>query len=71
MIAVDQTSPEQASVGLANVCVIAPGLAPIDFGWDKQRVLTMRRFHDLVERTAGRTGRAGAEVPNPVPHPFP
>lgn len=71
VIAVDQTSPEQASVGLANVCVIAPGLAPIDFGWDKQRVLTMRRFHDLVERTAGRTGRAWAEVPNPVPHPFP
>ena len=68
VIAVDQTSPEQKAVGLSNVCVIAPGLAPIDFGWGKQRVLTMPRFHDLVERT---TGRAGTEVPNPVPHPFP
>ena len=68
VIAVDQTSPEQKAVGLSNVCVIAPGLAPIDFGWGKQRVLTMPRFHDLLGRGAGR-GRTGA--PNPVPHPFP
>src|SRR5699024_12397765 len=54
VIAVDQTSPEQKAVGLSNVCVIAPGLAPIDFGWGKQRVLTMPRFHDLVGRTTGR-----------------
>ncbi len=67
VIGVDQTSPEQAAVGLSNVAVIVPGLTPIDFGWRKQRVFTLPRFRELVERTAG----AGAGVPNPVPHPFP
>lgn len=67
VIGVDQTSPEQAAAGLSNVAVIVPGLTPIDFGWHKQRVFTLPRFRELVERTAG----AGAGVPNPVPHPFP
>ena len=67
VIGVDQTSPEQAAAGLSNVAVIVPGLTPIDFGWRKQRVFTLPRFRELVERTAG----AEAGVPNPVPHPFP
>lgn len=71
VIAVDQTSPEQEAAGLSNVCVIVPGLAPIDFGWSKQRVLGMPRFRDLVERTAQDGGGVPAGVPNPVPHPFP
>lgn len=67
VIGVDQTSPEQASAGLSNVAVIVPGLATIDFGWAKQRVLTSPRFTELVKRVAG----PGTGVPNPVPHPFP
>lgn len=67
VIGVDQTSPEQASAGLSNVAVIVPGLATIDFGWAKQRVLTSPRFTTLVESVAG----PGAGTPNPVPHPFP
>lgn len=63
VIAVDQTSPEQEAVGLHNVSVVAPGLVPIDFGWDKQRVLASSR----LRRVTGEADR----VPNPVPHPFP
>ncbi|GAB3709429.1 YcaO-like family protein [Nocardiopsis oceani] len=71
VVAVDQTSPEQEAVGLSNVRVIIPGLAPIDFGWAKQRVLSMPRFRALVEREKVRGEGMPERVPNPVPHPFP
>jgi ribosomal protein S12 methylthiotransferase accessory factor len=61
VIVVDQTTPEQFAMGLRTVCTIVPGLLPIDFGWLRQRALTMPR---LLERV-------GPEGPRLVPHPFP
>jgi ribosomal protein S12 methylthiotransferase accessory factor len=61
VIVVDQTTPEQLAMGLRTVCTIVPGLLPIDFGWLRQRALTMPRLLEQV----------GAEGPRPVPHPFP
>jgi ribosomal protein S12 methylthiotransferase accessory factor len=61
VIVVDQTTPEQHAMGLRTVCTIVPGLLPIDFGWLRQRALTMPRLLDTV----------GEEGPRLVPHPFP
>ena len=61
VIVVDQTPPEQAALGLRTVKMIAPGLVPIDFGWDKQRVLQSERLHRFVTERGV----------NPAPHPFP
>ena len=60
VIVVNQTSPEQRGMGLHTVSVLVPGLLPIDFGWRRQRALTMPRL------LAALTG-----PPNPAPHPFP
>jgi ribosomal protein S12 methylthiotransferase accessory factor len=60
VIVVNQTSPEQRGMGLHTASVLVPGLVPIDFGWRRQRVLTMPR---LLKNGAGLT--------NPAPHPFP
>lgn len=60
-IAVDQTTPEQARLGLHTVATIVPGLLPLDFGWRRQRALRMPR---LLDHLAGRPPRL-------VPHPFP
>ncbi|WP_433346488.1 TOMM precursor leader peptide-binding protein [Microtetraspora malaysiensis] len=70
-VAVDQTTPEQRSMGLHTVAALVPGLVPIDFGWRRQRVLSM-------PRTLWAPYRAGL-TPHPlrpeqlhlVPHPFP
>ncbi|PPK63731.1 TOMM precursor leader peptide-binding protein [Actinokineospora auranticolor] len=59
VVVVDQTTPEQLGLGLRTVCVIVPGLLPIDFGWARQRALTMPRL------------RAAAREIRRVPHPFP
>lgn len=71
VIMVDQTAPEQAAIGLRNVAMIVPGLLPIDFGWARQRALTMPRLRTAF-RTAGwrATDLADDEI-NRVPHPFP
>jgi ribosomal protein S12 methylthiotransferase accessory factor len=61
VVVVDQTTPEQLAMGLRTVCTIVPGLLPIDFGWLRQRALTMPRLLD----------RVGPDGPRPVPHPFP
>ncbi|WP_030086224.1 MULTISPECIES: TOMM precursor leader peptide-binding protein [Streptomyces griseus group] len=71
VIAVDQTTPEQHRMGLHTVSTIVPGLLPLDFGWSRQRALTMPRL-----RTALRAaGRRADELPEAeikaVPHPFP
>ncbi|MEV6963921.1 TOMM precursor leader peptide-binding protein [Hamadaea sp. NPDC051192] len=64
VIVVDQTTPEQLAMGLRTVCTIVPGLLPIDFGWRRQRALTMPRLGAYIEASGG-TG------PRLVPHPFP
>ncbi|MDM4718726.1 TOMM precursor leader peptide-binding protein [Micromonospora sp. WMMA1363] len=70
-IMVDQTSPEQEAVGLHSVCMIVPGLLPIDFGWIRQRAPYLPRL-----RTAPAVaGLADADLTDAdlrlVPHPFP
>ncbi len=66
VIVVDQTTPEQHTMGLRTVCTIVPGLLPIDFGWLRQRALTMPRLHERLRAN----GKAAAG-PRLVPHPFP
>ncbi|WP_327002305.1 TOMM precursor leader peptide-binding protein [Dactylosporangium sp. NBC_01737] len=71
VIVVDQTTPEQHDLGLHTAGVTVPGLLPIDFGWQRQRALTMPRL-----RTAARAaGLAGSDLRegdiHRVPHPYP
>jgi len=75
VIVVDQTCPEQETIGIRTVSVIAPGLIPIDFGWQRQRVLHHPRLHDFL---AGRLATVwppgsgyGPTGFHPRPHPFP
>jgi ribosomal protein S12 methylthiotransferase accessory factor len=71
VVVVDQTTPEQRRMGLRTVCTIVPGLLPIDFGWSRQRALTMPRLR-TAQRTAGlRADDLGADEIRRVPHPFP
>jgi len=71
VIVVDQTSNEQARSGLKTVCVLVPGLLPIDFGWKKERVFGLPRLR-TVPRTAGhREDDFEPDMQNIVPHPFP
>ncbi len=71
VIAVDQTSPEQLDVGLRTACVIVPGLIPIDFGWQRQRVLYMPRLRQAFQRAGWRDTELDTSEINFVPHPFP
>jgi ribosomal protein S12 methylthiotransferase accessory factor len=71
VIAVDQTTPEQARFGLCTVRVIAPGLLPIDFGWGRQRALTMPRLHTAHHRAGRLPGILTEADLHMVPHPFP
>ncbi|MFI6163463.1 TOMM precursor leader peptide-binding protein [Micromonospora haikouensis] len=66
VIVVDQTTPEQFAMGLRTVATIVPGLVPIDFGWLRQRALTMPRLRERL-RAQGRAD----DGPRLVPHPFP
>lgn len=71
VIVVDQTAPEQRPVGLRTVCVIAPGLVPIDFGWTRQRALYLPRVRTAQRRAGIRaTDLSDADL-RLVPHPFP
>ncbi|GAB3709372.1 hypothetical protein GCM10028793_42920 [Nocardiopsis oceani] len=70
-VTVDQTSSEQLQIGVHTMCVLTPGLLPIDFGWDRQRALVMPRIGE-VSRTHGRDrGSVRAALDSAVPHPFP
>ena len=60
-----QTSATERRSGLETVMVIAPGLLPIDFGWDNQRALCSERLRDLMRRHHG-----GEVEPRTIPHPF-
>lgn len=71
VVVVDQTLPEQRTLGLRTCSVLVPGVLPIDFGWRRQRARTMTRT-----RTA-RWAAGLADAPldpaalNSAPHPFP
>ncbi|WP_435735403.1 TOMM precursor leader peptide-binding protein [Cellulosimicrobium sp. PMB13] len=67
VIVVDQTAPEQEPMGLRTVCVIVPGLVPFDFGWTRQRALTMPRTRSALQTS----GALSAGDLRRVPHPFP
>ncbi|WP_433497725.1 TOMM precursor leader peptide-binding protein [Sphaerimonospora sp. CA-214678] len=71
VIVVDQTSPEQLELGVHTACVIAPGLVPIDFGWERQRALHMPRTRTALHRGGRRDRPLEAAELNYVPHPFP
>ncbi|MFC3499824.1 TOMM precursor leader peptide-binding protein [Micromonospora krabiensis] len=70
-IMVDQTTPEQETLGLSSVCMIVPGLLPIDFGWIRQRAPHLPR----LRAAPAAAGLADAELTDAdlrlVPHPFP
>jgi ribosomal protein S12 methylthiotransferase accessory factor len=71
VIVVEQTAPEQRSLGLHTVATIVPGLLPIDFGWAWQRALRMPRMFSAYKRAGWRdTDLTEADL-HRVPHPFP
>jgi ribosomal protein S12 methylthiotransferase accessory factor len=71
VIVVDQTCNEQARSGLKTVCVLVPGLLPMDFGWKKERVFDLPRLH-TVPRTSGyRETDFEPDMQDILPHPFP
>jgi ribosomal protein S12 methylthiotransferase accessory factor len=71
VIVVDQTTPEQRRMGLRTVCTLAPGLLPIDFGWPRQRALTMPRLRTAQRRGGMRPDDLRDDEVRRVPHPFP
>lgn len=71
LIAVDQTSPEQRTIGLHTYATVVPGLVPIDFGWHKQRAFHMQRVRTAHHSAGLRDEPLRFEDLNPVPHPFP
>ncbi|WP_327122454.1 TOMM precursor leader peptide-binding protein [Streptomyces sp. NBC_01341] len=71
VIAVDQTTPEQARMGLRTVSTLVPGLLPIDFGWNRQRALLMPRLRTALRRGGHRTTDLTDTEIRRVPHPFP
>jgi ribosomal protein S12 methylthiotransferase accessory factor len=71
VIVVDQTSPEQRMVGLRSVCMVVPGLLPIDFGWRLQRALHMPRTLSAPRRGGLRSADLSPAELHRVPHPFP
>ncbi|MEU8403436.1 TOMM precursor leader peptide-binding protein [Nonomuraea sp. NPDC048892] len=70
VIVVDQTSPEQAEIGLRTASVVIPGLLPIDFGWGRQRALHMTRTRTVLRRAGLRDRDLEASELNRAPHPF-
>lgn len=71
VIIVNQTSPEQRAEGLHTVCVLVPGLLPIDFGWARQRVLHLPRTRTAFRRAGWLSRELSPDELNRVPHPFP
>ena len=70
-VVVDQTSPEQLRSGVHTVCVLTPGLLPIDFGWDRQRALLMPRIGLVAHGLGWSRSRVDEALAAAVPHPFP
>ena len=71
VLLVDQTSPEQAAVGLCTVRVIVPGLMPMDFGYHRQRIYELPRLRTVPRLTGHRSLDLEASEINTTPHPFP
>ncbi|MEU6539989.1 TOMM precursor leader peptide-binding protein [Streptomyces sp. NPDC047000] len=71
VVVVDQTSPEQARMGLRTVCTLVPGLLPIDFGWNRQRALLMPRLRTALRRGGHRDHDLTDADLRLAPHPFP
>ncbi|HWM36374.1 MAG TPA: TOMM precursor leader peptide-binding protein, partial [Streptomyces sp.] len=71
VVAVDQTLPEQRTLGLHTVSVLVPGLLPIDFGWSRQRARTMPRMRTALREAGLRGSDLNPGDLNPAPHPFP
>nr|WP_219636797.1 TOMM precursor leader peptide-binding protein [Streptomyces sp. AJS327] len=71
VVVVDQTLPEQRTLGLHTVSVLVPGLLPIDFGWSRQRARTMPRLRTALRAAGLRTRDLTPDEFNPAPHPFP
>jgi ribosomal protein S12 methylthiotransferase accessory factor len=70
-VVVDQTTPEQRSLGLHTVATVVPGLVPIDFGWRRQRVLTMPRPLWAPYEAGSTSHPLRPDQLHLVPHPFP
>ncbi|MFE3162472.1 TOMM precursor leader peptide-binding protein [Streptomyces sp. NPDC059224] len=71
VVVVDQTAPEQRTLGLSTVKVLVPGLLPIDFGWSRQRGPLMPRVRTALREAGLRADDLGDGDLNPAPHPFP
>jgi ribosomal protein S12 methylthiotransferase accessory factor len=71
VIVVDQTSPEQAAVGISTACVLVPGLLPIDFGWLRQRAPAMPRMRTAFRAAGLRDHDLEQGDLHLHPHPFP
>ncbi|MFF2850672.1 TOMM precursor leader peptide-binding protein [Streptomyces sp. NPDC058001] len=71
VVVVDQTLPEQRTLGLHTVSVLVPGLLPIDFGWSRQRARTMPRLRTAPRAAGRRDHDLTPDDLNPAPHPFP
>ncbi|WP_146605715.1 TOMM precursor leader peptide-binding protein [Micromonospora craterilacus] len=71
VLAVDQTCPEQEIAGVHTMALVAPALIPIDFGWQRQRVLHSDRLARHLARGVSGPDRLGATARNLHPHPFP
>lgn len=69
VIVVDQTPREQQALGTKTVCVIVPGLVPMDFGYDRRRVLSLSRLRTAPLK-AGVLTRPEDGI-SLLPHPFP
>lgn len=72
VLVVEQTLPTQAALGVRSVKVLLPGLVPIDFGWHRQRALSMARTKERAAafRDTHRPA-SGQDEMVLVPHPFP
>lgn len=75
VIAVDQTCPEQRPTPIRTLCMLTPGLVPIDFGWERQRALGHPRLRAYLagelNEVHSRAEGFGPTGLNPRPHPFP
>jgi ribosomal protein S12 methylthiotransferase accessory factor len=75
VIAVDQTCPEQEGTTIVTTAVVTPGLVPIDFGWERQRVLGHPRLRAYLDGELAeihpRSAGFGPTGLNARPHPFP
>lgn len=71
VIVVEQTSPEQVVMGMNTASVIVPGMMPMDFGWERQRIWDLPRLRS-VPQISGFYNASYRPVPEELPpHPFP